>query len=323
MTRPARIPLPTRDGVSASTVAAPNGPWPTVLAFLSERIPAVSAEDWARRMAAGEVLNAEGQPVPPDAPYRAQTRYHYWRSLPFEHPIPFEERIVFQDDFLVVADKPHFLPVTPKGRYLRETLLVRLKQRTGIDTLVPMHRIDRETAGLVVFTVQPHTRNAYQGLLRDLQVEKTYEAIAPWRPELTWPQRRISRLAESPNFMAMHEVNGPPNADTWIEPIEAIDGWARYRLTPRTGQKHQLRAHLHALGMPIAGDRIYPTLWPPEPADQPVDVSRPLQLLAQSLRFTDPVTGQQRAFTSPRQLDLSAWLQGLDAAPVAPLATPR
>ena len=313
MSRPARISLPTRDGVSASTVAAPHGPWVTVLDFLCERIPAVARDDWAQRMARGEVLDAQGQAVPPGAPYRAQTRLHYWRSLPFEHRIPFEERIVFQDEFLVVADKPHFLPVTPKGRYLHETLLVRLKKRTGIDTLVPMHRIDRETAGLVVFTVQPHTRNAYQGLLRELQVHKSYEAIAPWKEGLTWPQRRISRLAESPHFMAMHEVEGPPNADTLIEAMAVSDmhagplgaqRLAHYRLTPRTGQKHQLRAHMNALGLPILGDQIYPALLPALPLEQAPDFSQPLQLLAKSLRFTDPITGEARAFESPRKLRL-------------------
>lgn len=311
MSRPARIPLPTRDGVSASTVATPSGPWPTVLDFLAERIPAVTRDDWAQRMARGEVLDAQGQPVPPDAPFRPQTRLHYWRSLPFEHPVPFEEHIVFQDEWLLVADKPHFLPVTPKGRYLQETLLVRLKRRTGIDTLVPMHRIDRETAGLVVFTIQPATRHAYQSLLRDHQIEKVYEAIAPWRADLSWPLRRMSRLQESAaHFMAMEEVAGPPNADTLIEPIELLGHepggprWARYRLTPRTGQKHQLRAHLCALGMPIVNDQIYPTLQPAPAADQAPDFSQPLQLLARSLRFTDPITGQARVFESQRRLAL-------------------
>lgn len=307
MSRPARIPLPTRDGVSASTVATPSGPWATVLDFLSERIPAVSREDWARRMDQGEVLDAEGRPVAPQAPFKPQTRLHYWRSLPFEHRVPFEEGIVFQDEWLLVADKPHFLPVTPKGRYIQETLLVRLKRRTGIDTLTPMHRIDRETAGLVVFTIQPHTRHAYQGLLRDHQIEKVYEAIAPWRPELPWPLRRQSRLQESAaNFMAMEEVEGAPNADTLIEPIEALaDGgeWARYRLTPRTGRKHQLRAHLCALGMPIANDQIYPRLLPALATDEPPDFSRPLQLLAKSLRFADPITGQLRHFESSLRLN--------------------
>lgn len=312
MSRPARIPLPTRDGVSASTVATPSGPWATVLDFLAERIPAVSREEWSDRMAKGEVLDAQGQPLTPDAPFVAQTRLHYWRSLPFEHRVPFEESIVFQDEWLLVADKPHFLPVTPKGRYIQETLLVRLKRRTGIDTLVPMHRIDRETAGLVVFTIQPHTRHAYQSLLRDHQIEKVYEAIAPWRPDLSWPLRRQSRLQESAaHFMAMEEVDGQPNADTLIEPIEVLAGsckgptWARYRLRPRTGKKHQLRAHLCALGMPILNDQIYPELHPAATIAQAPDFSHPLQLLARSLRFTDPITGDLREFHSQRQLALA------------------
>lgn len=304
MSRPAHIPLPTREGVSASTVATPSGHWQTMLDFLAERIPAVSREDWALRMGRGEVLDANGQPVPPDSPFRPQTRLHYWRSLSFEHPVPFEESIVFQDEWLLVADKPHFLPVTPKGRYIQETLLVRLKRRTGIDTLVPMHRLDRETAGLVVFTIQPHTRHAYQSLLRDHLIDKVYEAVAPWRPELSWPLQHRSRLRESvEQFMTMEEVDGEPNAETLIEPIEVLEGtWAHYRLRPRTGQKHQLRAHMNALGMPILNDQIYPTLQPALAPDQAPDFSRPLQLLARSLKFADPITGEAREFHSQRQL---------------------
>lgn len=297
---------PTRDGVSASCVALPCGAWPTMLDFLAERIPAVPREDWATRMARGEVLSAQGQPVPADSPYRAQTRLYYWRALPFEHPVPFEEAIVFQDDYLVVADKPHFLPVTPKGRYLQETLLVRLKRKLGIDTLVPMHRIDRETAGLVAFTIQPHTRHAYQSLFRDKAVRKAYDAIAPLRPDLTLPLVRRSRLEESERFMAMHEVEGEPNAETAIELIEALGDWGLYRLTPVTGQKHQLRAHLNALGIPILNDQIYPELLPATPPEVAPDFSRPLQLLARTLSFTDPITGQVRHFESQQRLSLAA-----------------
>lgn len=304
--------LPTRDGVSPSCVALPSGPWPTVLDFLAWRIPAVTRDDWATRMAGGDVVDAQGLPIAPDAPHRPQTKAYYWRSLPFEHPVPFEERIVFQDDYLVVADKPHFLPVTPKGRHLHETLLVRLKRRLGIDTLVPMHRIDRETAGLIAFTIQPHTRDAYQSLFRERQVDKVYEAIAPIHPDLAWPMTHRSRLAESERFMAMEEIDGPANAETRIALIEerAVGGrrWGRFQLQPVTGQKHQLRAHMHALGMPILNDQIYPVLMPEPPPDVAPDFSRPLQLLARSLNFDDPVTGQKRAFECGRSLDLDAAL---------------
>lgn len=298
--------LPTIDGVSPSCVALPHGLWATMLDFLAERIPAVPREDWARRMSQGEVVDAQGQPVAPQAPFRAHTKLYYWRSLPFEHKVPFDEAVVFQDDYLVVAYKPHFLPVTPKGRYLQETLLVRLKRKLGIDTLVPMHRIDRETAGLVAFTIQPHTRNAYQSLFRDKTITKTYEAIAPLNPAVSLPLRYQSRLEESDRFMAMHEVEGPANADTHIELIESASGLGRFRLSPITGQKHQLRAHMSALGMPILGDQIYPELLPALPPEVAPDFSQPLQLLAQSLSFVDPVTGQQRQFHCGRSLNLQA-----------------
>lgn len=295
---------PTRDGVSPSTVALPHGPWRTALDFLCERIPAVTRDAWAQRMCQGEVLDMNGTALTPEAPFRPHTKLYYWRALPFEHPVPFEETVVFQDDYLVVADKPHFLPVTPKGRYLQETLLVRLKRKLGIDTLVPMHRIDRETAGLVAFTIQPDTRHAYQALFRDKAVHKTYEAIAPWRPDLPLPMVRRSRLEESERFMAMHEVAGEPNAETAIELIETRGAWAHYRLLPVTGQKHQLRAHLNALGIPILNDQIYPDLLPELPLDAVPDYSKPLQLLARTLAFTDPVTGQERMFESAQRLSL-------------------
>ena len=294
--------LPTKNGVSPSCIALPNGPWPTILDFLSERIPLVSRHDWYTRLSSGEVVLPNGQPLTPDSAYRPNTKLYYWRTLAHEQPIPFEETVVFQDDWLVVADKPHFLPITPKGRYLQETLLVRLKRKLGIDTLTPMHRLDRETAGLVAFTVQPSTRHAYQSLFRDRQVRKTYEAIAPHDATLSFPQWRHSRLQESERFMAMEEVPGEPNAHTLITLLESNGGWARYRLEPTSGQKHQLRAHLNALGIPIHGDRIYPDLLPAEPADAPLNFDRPLQLLAQSLSFIDPVTGAERHFNSQRTL---------------------
>ena len=302
---------PARHGVSASTVALPQGAWATVLDFLCERIQGISRTVWAQRMTQGEVLDTQGQPVGPNAPYRPHARLYYWRALAFEHPVPFEETVVFQDAYLVVADKPHFLPVTPTGRYLQETLLVRLKRKLGIDTLVPMHRIDRETAGLVAFTIQPDTRDAYQALFRDKVVRKTYEAIAPWRADLALPLVRRSRLAESQHFMAMHEVEGEPNTETTIELIESRGPWGHYRLHPVTGQKHQLRVHLNALGIPILNDQIYPELQAAQPADEAPDLSRPLQLLARTLAFTDPLTGQERAFESPRRLSLNI----VDCAP--------
>ncbi|MFD2271297.1 pseudouridine synthase [Undibacterium arcticum] len=275
-----------------------------MLDFLADRFPAVPRAEWLRRMMDGEVLDADGAPVPPDRPYRPHAKLYYYRSLPPETRIPFDETVLFQDDYLVVADKPHFLPVTPSGRYLQETLLIRLKRKLGIDTLTPMHRIDRETAGLVLFTVQPHTRDAYQSLFRDKAVRKTYEAIAPSRRDLGLPVRYASRLIESPSFMQMCETDGLPNAETRIELLEVKGALARYRLLPVTGQKHQLRAHMNALGIAILNDQIYPHLLPAASGDGgDPDYGKPLQLLAKSVTFTDPISGQLRQFESARQLD--------------------
>ncbi len=256
-------------------------------------------------MARGDVVDAHGIRVAADSPYTAHCKIYYYRSLPVEARIPFEEIVLFQDDYLVAVDKPHFLPVTPAGRYLQETLLVRLKRALGIDTLVPMHRIDRETAGLVLFTIQPATRDRYQSLFRDRTVAKCYEAIAPFNPALVLPLTYRSRLAESESFMQMRETDGEPNAETLIELLEKRGELARYRLRPSTGQKHQLRVHMAALGMPIVNDQIYPRHYP-DPADSaagsPADYSKPLQLLARSLKFTDPLSGQLRQFESRQSL---------------------
>ena len=242
-----------------------------------------------------------GATVDAHRPYRPGARIYYYRALAAEPRIPFDEVVLFQNEFLVVADKPHFLPVIPSGRYVQETLLVRLKRKLGLAALSPIHRIDRETAGLVVFTVQAATRGRYQNLFLDHAIEKHYEAIAPARPELTLPLVYRSRLEENPErFMQVREVAGPPNAETRLALLETRGAWARYGLTPVTGRKHQLRAHCAALGIPICHDQIYPVHLP-ENTD---DYRRPLQLLAKSLAFTDPISGEALRFTSARTL---AW----------------
>jgi len=253
---------PARNGIGPSCIGLPAGAWPATLDFLTERFPAISRDVWQQRMRQGDVVDEYGIPVTPSTPYRGHRRIYYYRAVPDEPRIPFDEVVLFQDEQLVVVDKPHFLPVVPSGGYLNETVLVRLKQKLGIDTLVPVHRIDRDTAGLVMFSKQPATRAVYHALFSQRNVKKTYEAIAPWRADVTLPLSRESRIVEAGHFMLQHEVSGPPNAVTHLEVLAVRGALARYALRPVTGKRHQLRVHMAALGLPIVGDGLYPTLTP-------------------------------------------------------------
>jgi tRNA pseudouridine32 synthase/23S rRNA pseudouridine746 synthase len=282
------------DGVTPSRVFLPEGPYSTILDFLESRFPRGTRAGWEQRMLAGRVLSHDGLSLMPDTPYCARATIYYYREAPENFAIPFTEKIVFEDDYLLIADKPHFLPVTPVGPYIQETLLVRLRNKTQIPTLSCVHRLDLETAGLVMFTKQAHTRDQYAALFREKLIKKTYLAIAPLT-HYTWPYVQQSRIEKSTQFMQMQEVNGEVNAMTEIHLIETHGALGLYQLKPLTGKKHQLRVHMSALNMPILHDQMYPKL---EPYIHPElrDYSKPLQLLAHSLDFIDPITGQSRSF---------------------------
>lgn len=290
-------PPPTRNGVGPSCVVVPVGEWRTVVDFLEHRFPAVSRTQWLQRLDAGDVVDSERQQVTTTTPLTPGRHLYYYRTVEQETPIPFEADILHQDAHLLVVDKPHFLPVIPSGKYLQETVLVRLKNRLGLADLTPIHRIDRDTAGLVLFSVNPATRNAYHALFRQRSVEKIYECIAPWNADLPWPLRRESRIAVADHFMQQTEIPGEPNALTHIAPLQVDGALARYALTPVSGQRHQLRVHMAALGLPILNDGIYPVL-----SAEGADYARPLQLLAREIRFTDPLSGLPRHFASRRSL---------------------
>ena len=299
--------LPTKNGVGPSVVGLPKddqSQWRTITDFLTERFPAIPRTTWLQRMADGDVEDEFGVAVTPERPYQGHIRVYYYRDLETEPRIPFDEVILHQDEHLIVVDKPHFLPVTPSGKYLQETVLVRLKRKLGIDTLIPIHRIDRDTAGLVLFSVQPATRDAYQALFRDRAVHKTYEAIAPWRLDLVFPLTRHSRIVEDKSegrgFMTQTEVEGTLNALTHIQVLEVKGRFAKYQLSPVTGKRHQLRVHMNALGLPILGDGIYPVLTP----EGQIDYENPLQLLAKSIEWLDPIAHTLRRFESQQALHL-------------------
>jgi tRNA pseudouridine32 synthase / 23S rRNA pseudouridine746 synthase len=293
-----RPPLPNVDGVAPSRQTLPAGRWATVLEFLSERHAQVGAETWAARMREGRVVDEAGRRLSPESPYRAGACVYYYREPGEERCVPFEERIIHLDEHILVADKPHFLAVAPAGRFLRETLLVRLKLKTGLDTLVPVHRIDRETAGVVVFSVNPRTRGAYATLFQRREVLKVYEALSAGRPALDLPCTRRSRIIAGEPFFRMQEVEGEPNAETRVDVLGPRGEATLYEARPLTGRKHQVRVHLAALGIPILNDRLYPEALP----DAPEDFSAPLRLLARSVSFRDPVSGRVRLFESEREL---------------------
>jgi tRNA pseudouridine32 synthase/23S rRNA pseudouridine746 synthase len=283
---------PAIDGLAPSTLQLPPGEWPSLLDGLCAHFPAVPRAVWLDRLARGRVLGDEGEALGPDTPYRVGREVHYYREVADEPRIPFEERVVHLDEHLLVADKPHFLPVVPSGVHVHETLLARLIRRTGNADLVALHRIDRETAGLVLFSTNPKTRAIYQALFPERRIEKTYEAIAPALPGLEFPRVHRSRMVPGEPFFRMREVAGEPNSETRIDVIERGDTWWRYALQPVTGRKHQLRVHMAALGAPIRNDPLYPELRFRDAGD----FQAPLQLVAKSLVFVDPLSGRTRRF---------------------------
>ena len=284
-----------------ATVTMPKieKPYPSVFTFLSQRFPKIEPSCWERRIAEGKVLGEDGRPITNDSAYAPQKRLFYFREVEQERTIPFAEEILFQNDQFLVACKPHFLPVTPGGPYVDECLLHRLRKATGNDDLVPMHRIDRETAGIVLFSANPETRVLYSELFRTGRVEKSYEALSSCAGDPgngTWLVE--NRMVAGEPWFRMKATPGQVNARSRIRLLDAKQGVSRFLLNPLTGKTHQLRVHMSGLGFGILNDRYYPELQP-ERAD---DFAAPLQLLARSVKFSDPVTGKEVEFESRRKL---------------------
>lgn len=249
-------------------------------------------------MAKGEVMDETGRRVDPRTSYRAGACIFYYRELEDEKVIPFVEQVLYQDEHILVADKPHFLPVIPAGRFLHQTLLVRLRKNYKLKDLAPIHRLDRETAGVVLFSVNARTRNDYTSLFRNRKVRKVYEALAPTLDAARFPTTRRSRIERGEPFFRMKEVPGEANSATEVSRINNLGSHSLYHLVPVTGRKHQLRLHLAGLGIPIINDKLYPAI----NRSDTDDFSSPLKLLAKSISFQDPLTGQEHYFESGTKL---------------------
>ncbi|MDV5144569.1 pseudouridine synthase [Streptomyces sp. SBC-4] len=290
-------PLPQRDGIDPVRVRLPEDPggeWATVREHLLDRYAsAVGPERVEEMLRRGRFVGVDG-PVTGDEPYTVGRYLWFHRDFPAEAPVPFDIGIVHRDERILVVDKPHFLATMPRGRHVTETAMARLRRELGLPRLQPAHRLDRLTAGLVLFVVREEDRGAYQTLFRDRLVRKEYEAVAPYDPAVELPVTVRSRIEKERGVMAAREVPGEPNSESRVELLRHGGGLGRYRLVPVTGRTHQLRVHMNALGLPILHDPVYPVVR----EDGSEDFSRPLQLLARTLEFTDPFTGVARSFES-------------------------
>ncbi|MEU1282379.1 pseudouridine synthase [Streptomyces sp. NPDC005805] len=304
-------PLPQRDGIDPVRVRLPEDPagaWATVGEYLVARYGgAIGAERVAAMLAEGRFVGAEG-PVHGEEPYVPGRTLWFHRDLAPEAPVPFDIGIVHRDERLLVVDKPHFLATMPRGSHVTDTALARLRRELGLPRLQPAHRLDRLTAGLVLFVVRPEDRGAYQSLFAERRVRKEYEAVAAYDPAVALPRTVRSRIVKERGVLAAREEPGEPNSESRIELVGTAGGLGRYRLLPRTGRTHQLRVHMNTLGLPILDDPLYPVV---RPAAEPEDFGRPLQLLARALEFTDPVTGREHRFTSG--LRLAQWPRSIQS----------
>ncbi|WP_395307842.1 pseudouridine synthase [Mycobacterium sp. AMU20-3851] len=287
MRRPRRAPLPDRDGIGPARVRLRGG---AVLVELADRF----GEAAAQKVLDGEVVTADGTVVTAATVLQPNSHVYLYRDLPDEVPVPFDVPILFRDDDIVVVDKPHFLATMPRGGHVAQTALVRLRRELDLPELSPAHRLDRLTAGVLLFTSRRQARGAYQTMFAGGRVRKTYLARATGTPTIELPAVLRSRIIKERSRLQAFEEPGEPNAETYVEPL----GAGRYRLTPRTGRTHQLRVHMCSIGVPIEHDPLYPEVR--EVAAD--DFSAPLQLLAHTLEFDDPITGAPRRFVSDRSL---------------------
>jgi len=293
---------PLINGFSASKVFLTHDISTSIsFADLCQHFAHIQTSEWQQRFSDELIYAADGEKLKIDSIYTPNSHIFYYRFLAQEIHVPFQHEILFENDDLLVVDKPHFLTMTPTGQYVQETLLVRLKKQTGYEALTPIHRLDRETAGVVLFCKKPECRGIYQQLFADRKVQKIYHAIAAYRSEIIFPQTLQLHMEKGNPFYTMQtNAEKAQNTETFIELLEHNQQHAKYRLQPKTGKQHQLRVHLNYLVLPILNDPFYPMV--AHKADD--DFSQPLQLLAKEIYFIDPILNQGMCFSSNFELTL-------------------
>lgn len=301
-------PLPPRDGLGASRARVPDGVSTSAFAFLSRiiaeqrhRHPEDNDAAVRRRFAAGEVVLRDRTPLRPDSELSAGTDIFFYRRPAPETPVPYEIATVYEDENILIVDKPPFLATMPRAAHITETVTVRLRRATGNEELTPAHRLDRMTSGLLLLTKRREIRGAYQEMFARREVYRRYEAVAAYDPSLQpgqWAHHIVKRhgelastiLADEPpnsftNFLGASPLSAAENQD--LRQRYGLEGdFARYALEPITGRTHQLRVQMLDNRVPILGDPVYPT---PQPFGKE-DFTAPMLLRCETIRFTDPIT---------------------------------
>lgn len=266
---------------------------PTVAEALlaAPTLAGLTADELARQHQAGLVVDADGRPCDLEARVSRAVPVYLYRDLPDEFDVPFDLDILHVDEHLVVVDKPHFLATMPRGRHVTQTALVRLRRLLAEPDLAPAHRLDRLTAGVLLFTRMPAERAPYQRLFADREVRKEYRALAelprvhepgasrsplargasPLAPgasplerggsPLELVERRTVRVADrivkTAGDLRARVVDGPANAVSDITLERAIDGPSAGCATGRLGEyrlvPHTGRTHQLRLHMASLG----------------------------------------------------------------------
>ncbi|WDE95897.1 pseudouridine synthase [Lentisphaera profundi] len=268
------------------------------LDFFNHTFPQIPAETWIARFQEGKITDLEQKAIPLQSAYQGNRHLIYYREVEDETPIPFEGKILFEDENLIVVDKPHFLPIHPAGPYVKETLVYRLRESQNNPHIAPLHRIDRLTAGLVLFSKNIDARRPYQMLFSERLIEKTYLAISKGETPQQKSWHLHNRIVPGDPWFLSAIGSGEPNSESFIEFIDQQQDLIKFKLKPVSGKKHQLRLHLASIGYPILHDPLYPdfTSKPPD------DYAKALQLLAQSISFIDPLSKKKMSFQSELKL---------------------